>query len=360
MAEAPAASRPAARTVVRTVGGPVPVDRLGPTLMHEHLFLDFRCRYRPRADLPDDLGDLLALRDRWRVVADPAAYAANLRREDPEDAVAELDALRDAGGTCVVDVTPRGLGPRWSALREVADRTGVTVVAGTGFYVHSTHTPELHAADRSRIAEQLAQDVLVGDADGVRAGIIGELGVDDFLPCETGVVLAAAAAQAACGASVAVHTLAGALPEARPATLALVRAFIDAGGDPTRLILCHHDGTGDDRAYQDALLREGVVLSYDTFGFEAVFRRGDTFVQLPTDSRRIGEVADLFDRGWGDQVVVSHDLCYRMMTRAWGGWGLAHLLTTLVPRFEAAGLDRAARDRLLVGTPARLLALPAD
>ena len=99
-------------------------------------------------------------------------------------------------------------------------------------------------------------------------------------------------------------------------------------------------------------------VSYDTFGFEGSFRRGSGYVQLPTDTQRIHEIRDLFDRGHADRIVVSHDLCYRMMTRAWGGWGLGHLLTTLPERFEAVGLGVAERDRLLVATPARLLTLP--
>lgn len=341
-----------------TVTGPLEVGALGPTLMHEHLLIDFRCRHRPRPDQLDDVGEVLDPRDRWRVVAEPAAYLANLLRDDPDEAAKELAAFRAVGGGTVVDVTTDGLGPRRAALRDISLATGVPVVAGTGHYVHSTHSERLHAMETAAIAEELAHDVTEGDANGVRAGIIGELGVDDFLDCEVGVVLAAARAQAACGAAVAVHTLSGALPEARGRTLRLVRAFIDAGGDPRRLVLCHQDGTGDDPNHQEALLREGVVLSYDTFGFEGTFRRGSTYVQLPTDTQRIREIRDLFERGYADRIVVSHDLCYRMMTRAWGGWGLGHLLATLPERFEAAGLGPTERRRLLVTTPARLLALP--
>lgn len=347
--------RPVAHAM--TVTGPIPVTDLGPTLMHEHLVIDFRCRYRPRDDRPDDVGPVPRPEERWRLVADPAAHLVNLVRDDPGEAVAEVEAFRSAGGGTVVDMTTVGLGPRRDLLRRVAATTGVAIVAGAGHYVHRTHSDALHATDRAALADQLAQDVLEGDADGIRAGVIGELGVDDFAPCEVDVVLAAARAQAACGATVAVHTLAGALPEVRDRTLELVRAFVDEGGDPERLVLCHQDGSGTDPGYQDAVLREGVVLSYDTFGFEGTFRRGAAFVQIPTDTQRVREVRDLFDRGWGDQVVVSHDLCYRMMTRTWGGWGLPHLLVTLPERFDAAGLGPAERRRLMVGTPARLLAL---
>ena len=106
----------------------------------------------------------------------------------------------------------------------------------------------------------------------------------------------------------------------RPQVERLVEQFIDAGGDPAKLVLCHQDGTGDDVAHQDRLLVRNVTLAYDTFGFESTLVRPAEFIQLPTDSQRIAEVSRIV-ADWGtDQVVLSHDLCYRMMLRSWGGW----------------------------------------
>lgn len=344
-----------AQPVAMSVAGPVPTDELGPTLMHEHLFIDFRARHQPTGEVEPDAFDP---QERWRYVQRPTAYALNLVRDDPVEAAREVAAFTGAGGGTIVDVTTEGLGHDRRRLRDLARATGVTIVASAGYYVHASHPEELHAWAVDELADRMTSDVLVGDDDGIRCGFIGELGVDGFEPCELDVVIAGARAQAATGASVAVHTASGVLHDQREATLALVHAYIDAGGDPARLVLCHHDGSGDDPGYQERLLREGIVLSYDTFGFETGFRREDRYVQLPTDTRRIAELRDLWDRGWGEQVVLSHDVCYRMMTRSWGGWGIGHLLASLPERFELGGLGGAELSVMLERTPARLLALP--
>lgn len=66
---------------VMTVTGPVDVEDLGLTLMHEHIFLDL-------------------MRDAW--------IFTNILN-DPELAEIELDMLRRAGGATVVDLTSGGL-----------------------------------------------------------------------------------------------------------------------------------------------------------------------------------------------------------------------------------------------------------
>tara|TARA_Y100000294_G_scaffold81495_1_gene76614 strand:- start:180 stop:518 length:339 start_codon:yes stop_codon:yes gene_type:complete len=108
--------------------------------------------------------------------------------------------------------------------------------------------------------------------------------------------------------------------------------------------------------FQEKLLRQGITLEYDTFGFESTFTYKGRYVQLPTDTQRIKEVASLWDRGWGDQVVLSQDVCYRMMTREWGGWGIAHILESLTARFEAAGVGSEQLETMLIENPRRLLA----
>ena len=67
--------------LVMTVTGPVDVEDLGLTLMHEHIFLDL-------------------MRDAW--------IFTNLLN-DPKLANIELDLLRQAGGATVVDLTSGGL-----------------------------------------------------------------------------------------------------------------------------------------------------------------------------------------------------------------------------------------------------------
>lgn len=337
-----------------TVAGPVAAEELGTTLLHEHVLLDFSCRYTGTGSSAE-VAAPLALRERWRLLQEPAAHRANLDRTDRDEAVFEVSCFAAAGGRTIVDATTVGLGPDWPGLRAVSAATGVHLVAATGWYVHRSHSAWQHERSVEQLAEMIVTDLEVGH-DGIRAGFIGEIGVDGPEACEVRALRAAAQAQQQTGAPVAVHVLSGVLPEHRPSTVELVAEYRRSGGDPERLIVCHQDGSGDDLGYQEALLDQGVLLAYDTFGFASVFRYGSRHVQLPTDTQRIAELARLVERGWSRQLVVSQDICYRMMTRSWGGWGFAHLLDTLRPRFLAAGFDEPLLHQLLVATPARLLA----
>jgi phosphotriesterase-related protein len=338
-----------------TVLGPLPAEELGTTITHEHLLIDFRCRFTGSA-ASGDIGPHLDLRDRWRLVQEPAAFEANLLRNDVGEAIVEVDAYLEAGGRTIVDATTEGLGPNTAGLVRVSEATGANIIASTGIYAHVSHASWVHEATVERLAHFMLDAIHVPDQAGVRRGFIGEIGVDGPTDCEMNVVRAAAIAQRETGVPVSIHLLSGALPDKRADALAVVETFVAAGGDPHRLIACHQDGSGDDPEYQEQLLRQGITLEYDTFGFESVFAHKGGFVQLPTDSRRIDEVADLWERGWGEQVVLSQDVCYRMMTREWGGWGIAHILQALPRRFASAGIGEAELDTMMVRTPRRLLA----
>ncbi|MCY3651781.1 MAG: hypothetical protein OXG89_01985 [bacterium] len=343
--------------VAQTVLGPVLRQDLGFVLPHEHLIIDFGCRYRPGTEenevqLPFDPGD------RWRLVAAPAAHRVNLLRLSTADAVYELQPFIAANGRTVVDLTTVGLGNDRGALAEVAKQSGVNLVGSTGVYVHRSHPDWVHTSSLDELADRMVADLTPSESGDPPAGVIGEIGVEEFEWCELKVLEASAIAASRTGASVWLHVVSGALPEARPPTIAAVERYIAAGGDPYRLVLCHQDGSGNDPGYQDDLLARGVVLEYDTFGFQTGFTRDGAFVQLPSDTRRIREVADLWRRGRGDRILLSHDLCYRMMTRQWGGWGLGHLPTTLRPRFTELGIDEDRWRTMTVDTPGRLLAGP--
>jgi len=134
---------------VRTVLGPIAKDSLGITLPHEHLFLDLTCQFSEPADP-----------DRRRLAHDPVgpAHAAPLARnayavrdnlilDDVDLAVHELACFRNLGGRTVVDCTSIGAGRNAQRLREVAERSGLNILAGSGYYLATTHPPDF--ADQS-------------------------------------------------------------------------------------------------------------------------------------------------------------------------------------------------------------------
>ena len=129
-----------------------------------------------------------------------------------------------------------------------------------------------------------------------------------------------------------------------------VELLASEGVPADRIVVSHvGDRIGFDRLR--ALAATGVGLSIDNIGY--------TDGGYPPDGVRIRNVLRLLDAGFGDQVLLSGDTCTRSMLRAYGGPGYARMLDSFVPALRAAGVDDAAIDRMLVGNPARFLAVSA-
>ncbi len=337
------------------VTGLVPGRDLGVTLPHEHLLIDFTCRYSAAAD-EGTLGPQPRFSDRWKLLREPAGYRVNLLGTSVESAIEECGHFAASGGRTIVDLTPRGAGDDALGLRRIAEATGLNVIASTGYYIDASLPDWVRQASVEELAARLVDDVETGGVEGVRRGAIGEIAIEGPTELELRCVQAAGRAQARTGAPVFLHVMSGILPAYRDSTEEVIALYCREGGDPRRLVLCHQDGSGDDQAYQESILRRGIWIEYDTFGSEGVFGFGETYIQLPTDSQRISELAELVRAGFQSQLLISQDVCYQTGKRSWGGTGLAHILDTLKPRFIAGGIAGPVVDRLMRENPRSLFA----
>ena len=103
--------RPAVKGEVQTVLGPVSPDRLGVTMVHEHLLLDLTCLFvepesadeRALARRPLTLDHLAWVRRNWNSSLD------NLRLDDEALAIEEARQLKLEGGGTLVEVSNVGL-----------------------------------------------------------------------------------------------------------------------------------------------------------------------------------------------------------------------------------------------------------
>ena len=370
----------AAGPAVETVLGPVAADDLGPTLVHEHLFIDLW----PWFDAPEDdatpaeraIAALTVVDDplvKEIVRANPFAVRDNLVLDDVALAVAELGRFAAAGGRTVVDLTLDEIGRDPGMLRDIARRTGLNVVMGCGRYVARAHPMGLadlpEEAIRDEIIRDLTEGVAVrdtedvavlgrgpgdespsggpGSTERVRAGVIGEIGTSDPIdPREARVLRAAFAAQRETGTTLYVH-----LDPWGRAGHAVLDACEAAGVDLDRVVLAHLDASLPDHAYHRSLAARGAWIGYDIWGDEDAYGgRG-----MPTDDLRIAGVLVAHLDGWEDRLLVSQDVCLKSQLRAFGGPGYDHLLVDVRPRLEAAGLDPLEVDALLVDNPRRAL-----
>lgn len=333
---------------VRTVTGPVDAAALGPVSVHEHLLIDLGCWFDPPADAAGER--IAALRvapeTEAAVRANPFAVRDNLVLDDLDLAAAELARFRDAGGGTIVDLTLPEIGRDPARLRTLAERTGVRIVMGTGHYIGRAHPPGLAERGAAAIEDAILHDLRVG-VEGVRAGVIGEIGTSDPVePGEALVLAAACAAQRATGVALFVHLD----PWGRNGHDVLDRV-IAAGVDPARVALCHLDPSLGDLGYARSLAARGAWVCIDIWGDEDAYGgRG-----MPTDAARAAAVRTAWDEGWADRLLLAQDVCTKTQLHAHGGRGYDHLLVGVPALLAAAGLPATAIERLLVGNPARLL-----
>mgnify|MGYP000981126483 FL=1 len=298
---------------IMTVLGPINPAELGPTLMHEHLFIDLSGRKR-----------------------DPDTILDNL-----EVACQEVAHLQRAGGRALVEVTCHGMGRRVDLLQEVARRTGLQVIAATGFYQQAYHPPYVAERTAEELAEMLIRECEEGmDGTPVRPGILAEIGTSkgEIRPDEAKVFRAVAIAHKATGLPISTHCTLGTMG------LEQLNLLEAEGVDPSRVVIGHQD-LRDDLETHVALARRGATVAYDTAGKEAY---------MP-DAVRVRLITGMLERGLGDRVVLSMDVTRRSHLKANGGYGYSYLFDRLVPELQAAGVSDAELHLMLVENPRRIL-----
>jgi phosphotriesterase-related protein len=305
---------------VLTVSGPIPPERIGFTLPHEHT----SCR-------------LDQVVSREHVVEFTS---------DPEVMADELRDFRRRGGTCVVDLTSGGLGrdPIW--LRNLATRTGLSIVMGAGWYRDSFYPPRAGIDRRStdELADEIVAEVELGVGEtGVHPGIIGEIGTDAawISPREERVHRAAARAATRTGLAVVTHSLRSAV------ALAQLRIFEEEGLDPSRVLIGHAD-TVPDLDHQLAILERGASLCFDQLG-----RPGDG--AAAREARLVELIVELLERGFTDRIFLSQDICTDDQLKVYGGTGYGYLAQHFLPHLRTAAVGEGEIATMTIDNPRRIL-----
>ncbi len=353
-----------------TVLGPVASDELGTTLTHEHLLFDQIDYVRGPVDAEaaryDDakveMRYLGALRRRPGLIPD------NGRNSDPELASREMKLFKEAGGGTVVEVSSRGLGRDALGLKRIAESSGVNIIAGCGYYKVAGHPPDMVERSVEDVTAEIVRELESGIGDtGIRAGVIGEIATGaplydvpfdvwdlrdhvDMAPAEEKVLRAAGRASIETGAPVSVH-----IYNYRPNRLAhhALDILSSEGTDLERVAICHLD-TRPDPDYVASVADRGAFVEFDTFGMEQY--NDMTLSQAVRDTARIKLVVDTVERGYADHILLSHDVCWKMLMVEYGGWGYAHLSKHIEPRLLAAGVSADDIHAMRVANPARWLA----
>ena len=338
-------------TLIQSVTGPIESSQLGVCLSHEHILNDITSWWHPpheNAPGSANLADAeVCLANLWSLRHDPFASRDNCRLDDLEIAVDEVNRFAALGGNTILEATSQSIGRDPLGLRQVSERTGVNIVMGTGLYLDSSQPPEVDKWAITEIVDAILTDVANGE-DGIRPGFIGEIGVgSDFTPRERRSLIAASIAQRESGLPMQVH-----MPGWSRLGDQVIEVIEENGANLGAVVLCHSNPSGDDLAYQEALLARGVWLQYDMIGMDFFF--ADQQVQCPSDEDNARNIVRLIERGWADRLLLSSDVFLKNLLRANGGPGYGHILEFFIPRLERHGLANADAMKLLTENVPRL------
>ena len=339
--------------MVQTVLGLVQPSELGPTMTHEHLYIDFSFMYRPPQDSALDLADdPITLENVGWVRYNYYSNRANLQLMDLDAAVSEAALYKAAGGGAIVDATTIGIGRNAKALERISKETGVHVVMGAGFYVDAVHPHDMHLRNVDVVAQRIVDDIRNGvDGTGIKAGIIGEVGCTWPLTDNERMSLrAAAAAQQETGAAILIHP--GRHPDA-PAEILDILA--ESGADISRVIMGHLDRTVFDMERLMSIAASGCYLEWDLFGNEGSYYPLAE-LDMPSDAQRLDLIKGVTDAGYANKVVIAQDICTNHRLVRYGGHGYGHILENIVPRMRRKGFSDDVVEAITVDNPARILA----
>ncbi|MDO8966197.1 phosphotriesterase [Algoriphagus sp.] len=252
---------------LNTVTGPISVDSLGLTLIHEHMLVDF-------------IGADSINSDRWHrdsVVSKVLPY---------------LLAVKKHGVKTILDCTPSFLAKDPLLLKELSEKSGIQILTNTGYYgaVGGKYLPE-HAYSES--AEELSfrwiDEFENGiEGTGIKPGFI-KISVneaDTLSQIDQKLVKAAGLTHQQTGLTIASHT--GTWKTA----VQEVRVLQEMGVDPSAFVWVHAQAEQDFENYQKAA-EMGVWISLDGIGWAI-----DPYVDRLLFAK---------ENGFLNRVLISHD-----------------------------------------------------
>jgi phosphotriesterase-related protein len=311
---------------VQTVRGPVDTAELGPTLMHEHVFVlsaDVQQNY------PDEWGS---------------------EDERIADAVRRLTELAGRGVRTIVDPTVIGLGRYIPRIQRIAEQVDLNIVVATGCYTYDDvpfffhyRGPALDPTAPDPMVDLFVKDIEEGiTGTGVRAGLL-KCAIDHqgMTRGVERVMRAVAKAHRRTGVPITVHTH----PTSRTG-LEVQRVLGDEGVDPGRVVL-GHSGDSTDVDHLSELADAGFVLGFDRFGINL-----DTTFEARADT-----LIEMCRRGYAERIVLSQDASCYIDWLAPGvmdllpQWHYTHIYDDVLPYVRERGVTEEQIETMLIANP---------
>ena len=265
-------------TEIQTVLGPVDLDALGETMVHEHVFF-------------------------WNWGDAHSGGAPHKRALSIAYAREELAKLAACGARTVVDVGPlpeRDVG--W--YRELAPQVDLHILLSTGFYLEARTPEPFRSFSEGQCVERFRKELREGiGSTSVRAALIkAASNKAELTDWERTVLRAAARVQRETGAPICLHSCEGARRQ--------FDRLLGAGADPERLYFSHVEAEfgwegrtlKQQARYLEDICREGGSLFFNNYLFEFDTPHEDMMYLMHT----------LLDRGYLKRLLFGMDVNFEV------------------------------------------------
>lgn len=312
---------------VNTVLGAIPAEELGIVAIHEHIGYGM-----PGSELDT----------RWWKTPE----------QRYEETVPKLRKFHSYGGGTFVDVTGICNGRDVDYYKSLSAKTGVHIVACTGFVGGDTALPFFARASVDYLTRHFTHEITIGiGGTGSRAGVI-KVGVSRggrMTDLDKRIYRAAARAALATGAPILTHLAIDAE--------SAVAIFSEEGLPLDRVLFGHaDDGVNAAKTRDTWIAEQGGRVGFDTFGYETELE-DPPFWARPR-KERLAHFLRFIGQGHLDKALASADAnCSPLGWPGVRGHTVNYIFEQLIPDLRDAGVDEATITTLFVGNPADFLTI---
>ncbi|TBL76552.1 phosphotriesterase family protein [Paenibacillus thalictri] len=312
---------------VNTVLGSIATEDLGIVAMHEHIGFGL-----PGCDLDTQW---------WK---------------KPEEAfevtVQKLRRFREHGGKTFVDCTGIGNGRDVEYFQVLSRRTGVHIVAVTGFVAGDSALPYFRNKSVEYLTDLFIHEITVGiDGTSAKAGAL-KVGVSrggKLNELDKRIYHAAARAAVKTGVPIITHLCV----DAETAI-----DIFDQEGLPLERVLMGHadDGHYLDEQRDSLIASKGGFVGFDTIGYDSEME-GAPYWARPRQER-VEHFLRFLDKGFVERALISADAnCCALGWPGLKGHSVNYLFEEFLPDLRKAGVGEEIFEQLLVHNPARILTM---
>ena len=341
-----------------TVSGIVDESDLGVITPHEHVFIDIRNQFSEFSEATKRAlsEQEVSINNLDILSRNPYALKDNLVLNDIKTAEEELLYFKKAGGRTVVDATSIGIGRDPEALRDIAEKLGLNIIAGSGYYTQDTHPKDMNQRKVEEIAREIINDIREGiSGTDIKAGVIGEIGTSEEIhPNEKKVLIASAKAQSETGVAIITHTY----PWGKKGLEAI--NILENNGANINKVSINHIDVEIDIEYCKKIMDSGAYIEFDDFGKEYFIDkryRGFAGGVFARDIERVDTIKKLIELGYIDKILLSCDICLKTLLHKYGGWGYDHILKNIIPMLKEKNITDDQISKLIKDNPKEFISV---